>query len=65
MYKDKEIDSVKILKKKDKELLIRPSQDDFLTVESHPPPSRQYTRVIQDTTNFKGGEYKQGDLVLE
>jgi hypothetical protein len=30
-YKDKEIGSVKILKKDDKELLIRPSQDDVLT----------------------------------
>jgi hypothetical protein len=37
-YKDKEIGSVKILKKDDKDLLIRPSQDDVLTTESHPLP---------------------------
>jgi hypothetical protein len=45
--------------------LIRPSQDDILTTKSHPPPSKQYTRVIQETIDLKGGDYKQGDLVLE
>jgi hypothetical protein len=53
------------LKKEDKDMLVRPSQDDVLTTESHPPPSRQYTRVIQEAVDPKGGDYKQGDLVLE
>jgi hypothetical protein len=53
------------LKKDDKELLVRLSQDDVLTTKSHPPPSKQYTRVIQEAVNLKGGDYKQGDLVLE
>jgi hypothetical protein len=45
-------------------LLIRPSQEDILTIESHPPPSKKYTRVIQEAIDLKGGDYKQGDLVL-
>jgi hypothetical protein len=53
------------LKKYDKELLIRSSQDDVLTIESHPPPSRQYTKIIQEVIDLKGGDDKQGDLVLE
>jgi hypothetical protein len=64
-YKDKKIGYVKILKKDDKELLIRPRQDDVLMTESHPAPSTQHTGVIQDTIVSKGGDYKQGDLVLE
>jgi hypothetical protein len=63
-YKDNKVGSVKVLKKEDKDMLIRPSQDDVLTTESHPPPSRQYTRVIQEAMDFKGRDYKQGDLVL-
>jgi hypothetical protein len=63
-YKDNEAGSIKVLKKEDESLLIKPSQDEFLTTESHrlphnntpPPPSQQYT---------KGADYKQGDLVLE
>jgi hypothetical protein len=64
-YEDKEIGFVKILKKEDKDLLIRSSQGDVLTSKSHPLSSRQYTRVIQETIDVKGGEYKRGDLVLE
>jgi hypothetical protein len=44
--KDKEVGSVKLLKKGDKDILIKPSQQEVLTTKSHPPPSRQYTRVI-------------------
>jgi hypothetical protein len=65
MYKDNKVVLVKVIKKEDKYLLIIPSQDDVLTTESHPPPSRQYTRVIQEAMDFKGMDYKQGDLVLE
>jgi hypothetical protein len=53
------------LKKDDKELFIRPSQDDVLTTKSQPPPSKKYTRVIKEAVHLKGGDYKQGDLVLE
>jgi hypothetical protein len=53
------------LKKDDKEFFIRPSQDDILTTKSRPSPSRQYTKVIQEAIDLKGGDYKQGDWVLE
>ena len=53
------------MKKDDKGFFIIPSQDDVLTTESHPLPSRQYTIVIQDADDTKGEDYKQGDLVLE
>jgi hypothetical protein len=56
-YKNKDIVSIKILKKDDKDLLI--------TLESHPPHSRQYTRVIQEQVDNKREYFKQGDLVLE
>ena len=42
---------------------IHPSQQEIFVAESHPPPSTQYTRVIQGTTNFKVKEYKEGDMV--
>jgi hypothetical protein len=45
-YKDNKVGSVKVLKREYKDSLIRPRQDDVLFVESHPPPSRKYTRVI-------------------
>jgi hypothetical protein len=45
-YKDKEAGDVKLLKKGEYDILIRPSQQEFFTAESHPPPSRQYTRVV-------------------
>jgi hypothetical protein len=30
-----------------------------------PPPSKKYNRVIQEEIEFKGGDEKQGYLVLE
>jgi hypothetical protein len=62
-YKDKEVGTVKLLKKGDDDILIKPSQQEVLTTESHPPPSRQYTRVIQGTTKFEAKEYQEGDTV--
>jgi hypothetical protein len=53
------------LKKEDKELSIRPSQDDVITIESHPLPSRQYIMVIHKSIDLKGEYYKQGYLILE
>jgi hypothetical protein len=43
--------------------LVKPSQQEVLTAESHPPPSRRYTRVIQGTTKFKAKEYQEGDTI--
>jgi hypothetical protein len=62
-YKDKEVVTVKILMKGDDDILIKPTQQEVFTVESHPPPSKQYTRVIQETTKFKSKEYQEGDTV--
>jgi hypothetical protein len=53
------------LKKDDKELLVRLSQYDVITTKSHLPPSKQYTRVIQEAIDLTGGDYKQGYLFLE
>jgi hypothetical protein len=52
-YKDKEVGTIKLLKKGDADILIKPSQQEVLTTQSHPPPSRQYTRVIQEATNLE------------
>jgi hypothetical protein len=62
-YKDKEVGVVKLLKKGEDSVLIHPSQQEVFTEESHPPPSTQYTRVVQETTNFKTRDYKEGDIV--
>jgi hypothetical protein len=62
-YKDKEVGAVKLLKKGEDDVLIRSSQQEVFTAESHPPPSRQYTRVVQETTKFKTKDYKEGDMV--
>jgi hypothetical protein len=43
--------------------LIIPIQQEVFTGESHPPPSKQYTRVIQEITKFKEKEYQEGDTV--
>jgi hypothetical protein len=56
-------ETVKILKKVENDVQIHPSQQEIFVVESHPPPSTQYTRVIQGTTNFRVKEYKEGDTV--
>jgi hypothetical protein len=62
-YKDKEVGYLKLLKNWDNDILIKPSQEEVLTDESHPPPSIQYTRVIQGITNFEEKEYQEGDKV--
>jgi hypothetical protein len=33
------------------------------TTEAHPPPSAQYTRVVQGKTKYKVRKYKEGDMV--
>jgi hypothetical protein len=65
MYKNNKISFVKVLKKGEKYLLVIPSQDDVLTIESHPRPSIQYTKVIPKEIDPKGGDYKHVDLVSE
>jgi hypothetical protein len=62
-YKDKEVRAVKLLKRGESDILIRPSQQEVFTAESHPPPSAKYTKVVQETTKFKIREYKEGDIV--
>jgi hypothetical protein len=62
-YKDTEVGDAKLLKKGEDDILIRPSQQEVFTTESHPPPSIQYTRVVQETTKFNTKEYKEGDTV--
>jgi hypothetical protein len=61
--KSKEAGTTKILKKVEDDVQICPSQQEVFTIEPHPPPSTQYTRVVQGTTNFKIREYKEGDVV--
>ena len=43
--------------------MIRPTQQEVFTAESHPPPSKQYTRVIQETTKSKTKDYQEGDTI--
>jgi hypothetical protein len=62
-YKNKEIKTVKLIKKGESDILIQPSQQEVFTAESHPPPSTQYTRVVQGTTKYKIRKYKEGDVV--
>jgi hypothetical protein len=62
-YKDKEVGIVNLLKKGEDDILIQPSQQEVFTTESHPPPSRQYTRVIQETAKFKTKDYQDKDTV--
>jgi hypothetical protein len=47
--KDQKVEPVKIQK--------------IFVAKSHPPPSTQYTKIIQGTTNFRVKEYKKGDTV--
>jgi hypothetical protein len=61
--KAQESETGKILKKVEDDVQIHPSQWEIFIAESHPPPSTQYTRVIQGTTNFRVKEYKEGDVV--
>jgi hypothetical protein len=37
----------------------------FLPHNPTPPPTKQYTRVIQKAIDSKGRDCKQGDLILE
>jgi hypothetical protein len=62
-YKDKEVGAVKLLNKGVDYILIQLSQQEVFTAESHPPPSRKYTRFVQETTKFKTKDYKEGDTV--
>jgi hypothetical protein len=52
-----------LLKKEEDDMLIKLSQQEAFTTEPHPPPSRQYTRVVQETTRFKTMDYKEGDTL--
>ena len=52
-----------MLKTGESDILIQPSQQEVFTAESHPPPSAQYTRVVQGITKFKIREYMEGDVV--
>jgi hypothetical protein len=62
-FKNKEIRMVKILKKVEDDIQICPSQQEVFTTEANPPPSAQYTRVVQGTTKYKVRKYKEGDMV--
>jgi hypothetical protein len=62
-FKDKEIGTVKMLKRPEDEVQIDPSHEEVFTAKSHPPPSTQYTRVVQGTTKYKIRKYKEGDVV--
>jgi hypothetical protein len=54
---------MKILKKHGDDEKIHPSQQEVFTAEAHPPPSTQYTRVVQGTNKYKVRKYKEGDMV--
>jgi hypothetical protein len=45
--------TVKILKRPEDDVQIHPSPQEVFTAEAHPPPSAQYTRVVQETTKYK------------
>jgi hypothetical protein len=64
-FQNKEVGTVKILKipKSEDEVQIHPSQQQAFTLEAHPPPSVQYTRVIQENEKQKIRKYKKGELV--
>jgi hypothetical protein len=62
-YKGNEVGTVKMLKKGESDILIRPSQQAVFTAESHPPPSTQYAKVVQETTKFRNKEYIEGDTI--
>jgi hypothetical protein len=62
-FKNKQIGTMKILKKHEDDVQIHPSQQEVFTAEAHPPPLIQYTRVVQGTTKYKVRKYKEGDMV--
>jgi hypothetical protein len=57
-YKEREAGNIR-----ENDVRICPSQQDIFVSKSHPPPSTQYTKVVQATTNFEVEEYKEGDMV--
>jgi hypothetical protein len=64
-FQNKEVGTVKILKRKkdEEDVQIHPSQQEVFIAKAHPPPSVQYTRVVQGATKHKIQKYKEGDLV--
>jgi hypothetical protein len=54
-FQSKEVGTVKILKrpKNEDDVKIHPSQQETFTPKAHPPPSVQYTRVLQGTEKCK------------
>ena len=62
-FKEKGTGTVKIIKKPEDDVQIHPSQQEVFIAEAHPPPSAQYTRVVQGTTKYKIKKYKEGDIV--
>ena len=62
-FKGQESETAKILNKVEDDVRICPSQQEIFIAESHPPPSTQYTRVVQGTTKYKIRKYKEGDVV--
>jgi hypothetical protein len=62
-FKNKEIGTMKILKKHQDDVQIHPSKQEVFTVEAHSPPTTQYTRVVQGMTKYKVIKYKEGDMV--
>ena len=64
-FQKKEVGMVKILKrpKNEEDVQIHPSQQETFTPEAHPPPSVQYTRVLQGNEKRKIRKYKKGELV--
>jgi hypothetical protein len=64
-FQNKDVGTVKILKrpKSEDDAQIHPSQQEAFTLEAHPPPSIQYTRVLQEDEKQKIRKYKKGELV--
>jgi hypothetical protein len=64
-FQNKEVGTVKILKKpkNEEDVQTHPSQEEAFAPEAHPPPSIQYTRVVQGPNKRKIQKYKEGELV--
>ena len=54
---------MKILRKAEDDVQICPSLQEVFTAKSYPPPSAQYTRVVQGKTKYNIKKYKEGDVV--
>jgi hypothetical protein len=63
-FQNKEVGTVEILKRQrdEESVQIHPSQQEVFTPETHPPPSVQYTKVVQGTTKHKIRKYKEGEV---